>query len=89
VQGAEPDPIGASAAESDDLDEVVAALGDQQRTLPTPASGSGSGSGSDHHAPRRPSDGDLPDGGPVGLNPDAFQAVMPRLEEDFTANVAC
>jgi uncharacterized protein (TIGR03084 family) len=78
----QPGAIEALTAECDDLDHLVAGLGDQQWTLPTPATGWTI----THQVAHLTATFRM--AALSASNPDAFQAVMFRPDQDFTANVA-
>ena len=78
----QPDPTGALTAECDELDELLAGLDDAQWKLPTPAPGWTITHQVAHLAAT------FRMAGLAGSDPDAFVAVMQRLDQDFTVNVA-
>ncbi len=78
----QPDPTGALTAECDELDELLAGLDDEQWKLPTPAPGWTIAHQVAHLAAT------FRMAGLSASDPDAFTAMMQRLDPDFTVNVA-
>src|ERR671921_767820 len=78
----QPDPIGALTAECDELDQSLAGLDDQQWELPTPAPGWTIRHQVAHLAAT------FRLAGLSASDPDAFIALMERLDQNFTVNVA-
>jgi uncharacterized protein (TIGR03084 family) len=78
----QPDPTGALTAECDELDAMLAGLDDEQWQLPTPAPGWTIAHQVAHLAAT------FRVAGLAGSDPDGFVALMARLSQDFTANVA-
>jgi len=78
----QPDPTGALTAECDEVDAMLAGLDDEQWQLPTPAPGWTIAHQVAHLAAT------FRVAGLAGSDPDAFRALMTRLSNDFTANVA-
>ncbi|HEX8768148.1 MAG TPA: maleylpyruvate isomerase N-terminal domain-containing protein, partial [Jatrophihabitans sp.] len=77
----QPDPIGALTAECDELDEFLAGLDDQQWELPTPAPGWTIRHQVAHLAATFKLAGLSP------TDPEAFKALVQRLDPDFSVNV--
>lgn len=77
----QPDPIGALTAECDELDELLAGLDDQQWELPTPAPGWTIADQVAHLAATFKLAGLSPS------DPEAFRALVGRLDPDFSVNV--
>ncbi len=78
----QPDPIGALTAECDELDELLAGLDEAQWQLPTPAPGWTIRHQVAHLAAT------FRMAGLSAADPDAFIALMERLDRNFTVNVA-
>ena len=78
----QPDPTGALTAECDEVDAMLAGLDDEQWQLPTPAPGWTIAHQVAHLAAT------FKVAGLAGSDADAFRALMARLSQDFTANVA-
>ena len=78
----QPDPISALTAECDELDALLAGLDDQQWALPTPAPGWTIAHQVAHLAAT------FRMAGLAASDPDGFHALMQRLDNDFTVNVA-
>jgi uncharacterized protein (TIGR03084 family) len=76
-----PDPIAALTAECDELDQLLAGLDDQQWQLPTPAPGWTITDQVAHLAATFKLAGLSPS------DPEAFTAVVRRLDPDFSVNV--
>jgi uncharacterized protein (TIGR03084 family) len=78
----QPDPSGALTADCDELDELLAGLDDEQWKLPTPAPGWTITHQVAHLAAT------FRMAGLSASDPDAFIALMQRLDQNFTQNVA-
>lgn len=78
----QPDPTGALTAECDELDAMLTGLDDEQWKLPTPAPGWTITHQVAHLAAT------FRMAGLAGADPDGFRALMARLDNDFTVNVA-
>jgi uncharacterized protein (TIGR03084 family) len=78
----QPDPTGALTAECDELDELLAGLADEQWELPTPAPGWTIRHQVAHLAAT------FRMAGLAASDPEAFTALMARLDQNFTVNVA-
>ncbi len=78
----QPDPIGALTAECDELDELLAGLDEAQWQLPTPAPGWTITHQVAHLAAT------FRMAGMSASDPDGFVALMERLDQNFTVNVA-
>lgn len=78
----QPDPTGALTAECDELDELLAGLSDEQWKSPTPAPGWTITHQVAHLAAT------FRMAGLAASDPDAFVALMQRLDQNFTVNVA-
>ncbi len=78
----QPDPTGALTAECDELDELLAGLDEEQWKLPTPAPGWTITHQVAHLAAT------FRMAGLAAADPDAFVALMQRLDQNFTVNVA-
>jgi len=78
----QPDPSGALTAECDELDAMLAGLDDEQWQLATPAPGWTIAHQVAHLAAT------FKVAGLAGSDPEGFRALMSRLSQDFTANVA-
>lgn len=78
----QPDPTGALTAECDELDKLLAGLSDEQWELPTPAPGWTIRHQVAHLAAT------FRMAGLAASDPDAFTALMARLDQNFSVNVA-
>ncbi|MBV9823973.1 MAG: TIGR03084 family protein [Actinobacteria bacterium] len=78
----QPDPTGALTAECDELDALLTGLTDEQWQLPTPAPGWTIAHQVAHLAAT------FKMAGLSASDPDGFVALMARLDNDFTVNVA-
>jgi uncharacterized protein (TIGR03084 family) len=78
----QPDPTGALTAECDELDELLTGLTDEQWELPTPAPGWTIRHQVAHLAAT------FRMAGLAASDPEAFTALMARLDQNFTVNVA-
>lgn len=78
----QPDPTGALTAECDEIDELLAGLSEEQWKLPTPAPGWTITHQVAHLAAT------FRMAGLSASDPDAFIALMQRLDQNFTVNVA-
>jgi uncharacterized protein (TIGR03084 family) len=78
----QPDPTGALTADCDELDQLLAGLDDEQWKLPTPAPGWTITHQVAHLAAT------FRMAGLSASDPDAFIALMERLDQNFTVNVA-
>jgi len=78
----QPDPTGALTAECDELDKLLAGLTDEQWELPTPAPGWTIRHQVAHLAAT------FRMAGLAASDPEAFTALMARLDQNFSVNVA-